>query len=41
MNNLEVKISEIGRLMPYHNNIVQTDIFVSLNYILAETMRGK
>lgn len=40
-NNPEVKISEIGRLMPYHNNIVPTDILVSLNYLLAETRHGK
>lgn len=40
-NNPEVKISETGRLMPYNNNIVQTDILVSLNYLLAETRHGK
>ena len=40
-NNPEVKISEIGRLMPYHNNIVPADILASLNYLLAEIRQGK
>lgn len=40
-NNPEVKISEIGRLMPYHNNIVPADILAPLNYLLTETRQGK
>lgn len=40
-NNLEVKISEIGRLMPYHNNIVPADILSPLNYLLIEAKQGK
>lgn len=39
-NNPETKISDIGRLMPYHNNIVPDDVVKPLNYLINEVRKG-
>lgn len=40
INNPQIKISEISRLMPYHNNIETKDVLAPLNYLLNKIKQG-